>query len=104
MIVRLDTHRVVRGDSAKVAGHASRKPPMKRSLGDVTSTLDTTTTQADRIPRALEAGSELDSGVENANRQIAILRRKNVIANQAIGILAAENRELKIALGRRAAA
>jgi hypothetical protein len=51
--------------------------------------------QADRIPRALEVGTQLDPGVENAGAQIAILRRKNLIANQTITILAAEIRGLK---------
>jgi len=61
-------------------------------------------TQADQIPRALKEGPGLDFGVENADAQITILRRKNVIANQTIGILAAENRDLKIALESRVAA
>jgi hypothetical protein len=101
MIIRLDEHRVVRGDSAKVAGHANRE--MERRLA-VTSTLDTTATQADRIPLALEAGPGLDPGIISPEQQIQIWKRKHLIARQVIEILTAEVRELKVALERRAAA
>ena len=64
------------------------------------STLDTMATQGERIPRALETGAELDPGVETAGAQIAILRRKLLLANQTIGILTNELKDQ----GRQAAA
>ncbi len=48
--------------------------------------------------------TQLDAGVVSPEQQIQILRRKHFIARQVIEILAAENSQLKIALGRRAAA
>jgi hypothetical protein len=65
---------------------------------------ETMATQADPIPRALQKGSRLDPSVEDAGAQVAILRRKNLLANQVIGILSAENDRLKAALERRAVA
>ena len=60
----------------------------------MTSTPKTVTTQPDTL---------LDTGVVSPEQQIQIWERKHFIASQVIGILSAENRELKIALGRRAA-
>ncbi len=61
----------------------------------MTCTPETEATQADQIARAIEEGPGLDPGVENAEAQIAILRRKNLIAKQTIAILANENRILR---------
>ena len=48
--------------------------------------------------------TQLDAGIISPEQEIQTWKRKHLIAHQVIGILAAENRELKIALGRRAAA
>ena len=60
----------------------------------------------ERIPQkvATQPDTPLDAGIISPDQQILILRRKHLLARQVIGILAAENRELKAALGRRAAA
>jgi hypothetical protein len=84
-------------------GRAQHKIRKLKGVVAMTSIPEMAVTQADRIPRALEEGPELDPGVANADAQIAILRRKNLIAKQAIALLSAEVRELK-GQGRQAAA
>ena len=53
---------------------------------------------------ATQPDTPLEAGAISPEQEIQTWKRKHLIARQVIGILSAENRELKIALGRRVAA
>ncbi len=78
------------------AEHKTQTPMEGKVMSAITH--EPHATQHAPIPRALTEGDSLDTGVKNAAEQIRILRRKNLLANQTIRLLAAENRELKMAL------